>query len=121
MVRVISALAIAFALYALWIVARPDLLRLVQGTRSVRGRVVEHVGSADGFVPIYAFQDGARPCRVPGATAHAQPTPPLGSECVLSYPKKRPDLAREPAPLMRSILYAGFAAWILFFADLGFG
>ena len=121
MVAIVSILAIGFALYALWIVGRPDMLRLLQGTRHVRARVVDHVNTSDGFLPLFAFQDGARSVQVTGMTAHASPTPPVGSDTMLSYPKKRPDLAREAAPLMRTLLYIAFAAWIGFFADLWLG
>ena len=121
MVEFVAIPAIAVALYALAIVGKPDLLRLMQVTRQVRARVIDHVGTSDGWVPLYSFQDGARSVQVTGDTASPKTQPPVGSEHWLSYPKKRPDLAREPAPLMRTIMYAGFAAWIGFFSDLWLG
>ena len=121
MIALVSILAIGIALYALAIVGWPDALRLVQGTRHVRARVTGHVNTSDGFVPLYSFQDGARSVQVNGATAHASPTPAVGTDMMLSYPKQRPDLAREAAPLMRTLLYAAFAAWIAFFSDLWLG
>ena len=121
MVEFVAIPAIAAALFALAIVAKPDVLRLVQGTRHVRARVIDHVGTSDGFVPLYSFQDAGRSVQVTGDTASAKPEPPVGTTAPLNYPAKRPDLAREPAPLMRAVLYAGFAAWIGFFSDLWLG
>ena len=121
MVELIAAPAILVGLYALWIVGTPDLLRLVQGVRHVRARVVRHRSGPDGFTAIYAFQNRERTCEVPAPTAQASPTPAVGSEQLLSYPAKRPDLARPPQPLARTLLYLGFAGWLGFFGELLFG
>lgn len=121
MVELIAIPALLVGLYALWIVGTPDLLRLVQGVRRVRARVVRHRSGPDGFTAIYAFQHRERTCEVPAETAHASPTPPAGTEQVLSYPAKRPDLARPPQVLARALLYFGFAGWLGFFSELLFG
>ncbi len=121
MVQLIAIPAVLIALYALWVVGRTDLLRLTQGVRRVRARVVRHVSGSDGFTPIFAFQHGERSFEIPGQTAYAKPTPEAGSNVVLTYPAKRPDLAREPHPLARGLMYALFAAWIAFFSDLWLG
>lgn len=121
MVELIAILATVPALYALWVVGRTDLLRLVQGVRHVRGTVVRHAFGTDGFVPVYQFHDGARLHEVVGLIAHTSPKPPVGSAALLSYPKRRPDLARLPQQFARSMLYAGFAAWLGLFTDLWFG
>jgi hypothetical protein len=121
MIEIIAIPAILVGLYALYVVGWNDLLRVLQGTSYARARVVEHHSGSDGFVPIYAFQYGQRSFRLPGPTAHAQPTPPVGESEVLSFPSRRPDLARPPQPLARILLYAGFAAWLAFFSDLLLG
>ncbi len=118
MIEFIALPAILVGIYALYVVGWNDLLRVLQGTSYARAKVVEHHSGSDGFVPIYAFQYGERSFRVPGPTAHARPTPPVGENEVLSFPAKRPDLARPPQPLARILLYAGFAAWLGFFSDL---
>ncbi|GAA0265510.1 hypothetical protein GCM10009127_00970 [Alteraurantiacibacter aestuarii] len=120
MVEIIAVPALVAGLYALWIVGSPDLLRLTQGTSHVRAKVSRHESGSDGFVAIYRFQLREKMCEVPGPTAHVSPTPPVGSERVLSFPARRPDLARPPAPYMRSFMYLGFAAWLGFFSDLMF-
>ena len=84
MVEFVAIPAIAVALYALAIVGKPDLLRLMQGTRQVRARVIDHVGTSDGWVPLYSFQDGARSVQVTGDTASPKTEPPVGSEHWLS-------------------------------------
>lgn len=121
MIEIIAIPAILAGLYALWVVGWNDLLRITQGTAYARARVVEHQSGSDGFVPIFAFQFGNRTIRVPGPTAYAKPTPPEGASEVLSFPAKRPDLARPPHPFARSLLYMVFAAWFAFFSDLWLG
>lgn len=120
MVELIAILATVPALYALWLVGRTDLLRLVQGVRHVRGTVVRHAFGSDGFVPVYQFDDGAGLREVTGTTAHTSPEPAVGSSTLLSYPSRRPDLARPPQTFARGILYAGFAAWLGLFTDMLF-
>lgn len=121
MVEIITIPALVLGLYALWIVGMPDFLRIAQGVRHVRARVVKHVSGPDGYNAIYAFQHGHRTCEVPAPTAYASPKPAVGSEELLSYPRRRPDLARPPQPLGRFLLYFFFAAWLGFFSDLLFG
>lgn len=120
MVELIAILATVPALYALWVVGRPDLLRFLQGVRHVRGTVVRHAFGSDGFVPIYQFHDGVALREIAGHTAHTSPQPPVGRTAWLSYPKRRPDLARQPQTFARTMLYAGFAAWLGLFTDLLF-
>lgn len=119
-VELIAILATAPAIYALWAVARIDLLRLVQGARFVRGTVVRHELGSDGFTPIYQFDDGQGPREARGTTAHVNPQPPVGSSTALTYPRRRPDLARPPQNFARFILYAALIAWIGLFTDLLF-
>lgn len=121
MVEIIAVPALLAGIYALWVVGRSDLLRLIQGVRHVRGAVVRHDMNGDGFVPVYEFAHGTVMRQVSGKTASAKPQPPLGTSAMLSFPKRRPDLARVPNPFARSIMYAGFAAWLGFFSDLIFG
>lgn len=118
MIEIIAIPALLAGAYALVHVGWNDFLRIIQGTSYARAKVVEHYSGSDGYVPIFAFQYGDRAIRVPGPTAHAQPTPAVGESMVLSFPAKRPDLARPPHPLARSLLYIAFAAWLAFFSDL---
>lgn len=120
MVELIAILALAPALYALWIVGRTDLLRLVQGSGYARGAVVRHELGSDGYVPVYSFERGGATYLVRGPTAHAAPRPAVGSTDVLVFPRRRPDLARPPQAFARTLMYAGFAAWFAFFGDLLF-
>lgn len=121
MTKVIAAFAVLAALYALWIVGRADLLRLVQGVRYVTATVVRHDASSDGFVPIYEFTRAGIRQEVPGFTAHASPKPAVGTRLVLGHPARRPDLARPQQRFARTLMYAGFAAWIGLFADIWLG
>ena len=118
MVELIAIPATLLGLYALWIVGRNDALRVIQGVRHVRARVVRHHSGPDGFTAIYAFQHRERTCEVPAQTAFAAPSPQVGDTVMLSYPAKRPDLARDAQPLARFLLYALFAGWIVLFSDL---
>ncbi|TIX49191.1 hypothetical protein [Alteraurantiacibacter aquimixticola] len=118
MIEFIAIPALLAGLYALYAVGWNDALRLLQGTAYARAKVVDHHSGSDGFVPIFAFQYAERSFQVPGPTAFAQPTPALGESMVLSFPAKRPDLARPPHPFARSLLYLAFAAWLAFFSDL---
>ena len=120
MVEFIAWPALIVALLALVSLAKPEFLRFVQGVHHVQGHVVRHQSGSDGFVPIYAFRHEGRTIEVPGMVAHASPKPSVGSPQVLNFPKKRPDLARPPAPLGRTLMYLAFAAWIAFFSDLLF-
>ena len=118
MIEIIAIPAILIGLYVLWVVGWNDFLRVLQGTSYARAKVVEHQSGSDGFVPVFAFQYGERSFSVNGPTAYAKPTPPVGSSEVLSFPAKRPDLARPPHVFARSMLYLVFAAWFAFFSDL---
>lgn len=118
MVEVIAAIAVLGGLYALWVVGWPDLLRVVQGVRHVWGTVVRHDQSSDGFVPVFAFEHDGRMREVRGFTAHASPTPAVGTRHLLNHPARRPDLARPPQTFQRALLYGGFAAWLALFSDL---
>jgi hypothetical protein len=120
MVEFIAWPALIVALLALVSVGKPEFLRFVQGTRHVHGQVVRHQSGSDGYVPIFAFRHDGRTMEVSGLVAQPSPKPPVGSSQLLSYPKKRPDLARPPAPLGRTLMYFAFAAWIGFFSDLLF-
>ena len=121
LLELIAIPALLAGLYALWIVGKPDLLRLVQGTRHVRGRVSRHHEGSDGFVPVYQFRHDGRTHEAKGRTAQAKPQPPVETGVMLSYPAKRPDLARPPDHFARAIMYLGFAAWIGIFSDLLLG
>lgn len=121
MVDFIAIPALLAGLYALWIVGWPDALRLTQGVRHVYGQVVRHDAGGDGYVAIYAFTAHGRKCEVRAFTGHTSPTPPIGTRQLLGYPTKRPDLARPPQTFARSLMYAGFAAWLGFFSDLLLG
>lgn len=118
MIDLIAIAATIIGLYGLWVVGRTDFLRLVQGVYYARGKIVRHVDGDEGFVPVYEFDHGGVKKLVHGRVAHASPSPPIGTNSVLSYPKKRPDLARTPAVFARSIMYGGFAAWLAIFTDL---
>ena len=118
MVEIIAIPATLIGLYALWIVGGPDLLRLIQGVYHVRGQVTRHEAGSDGFTPVYEFEHDGVMREVAGFTAQATPKPAVGSIAMLSYPRRRPDLARTPRPFVRTIMYAGFAAWLAFFSDL---
>jgi hypothetical protein len=120
MVELIAVLATLPALYALWMVGRTDLLRIVQGVRHARGTVVRHAFGSDGFVPVYEFRDGNSTREALGPTAHASPQPPVGSTRMLSYPSRRPDLARTDQTFARGLMYAGFVAWLGLFGNLVF-
>lgn len=120
LVDLIAWPATLLGIYALWVVGWSDFLRLVQGVRYTRGIVVRHVSSASGLVPVYEFGHDGIMREATGRVGHTSPQPPVGSSSPLSYPKRRPDLARTPEPFARSIMYAGFAAWLGFFTDLLF-
>lgn len=120
LVDLIAWPATLIGLYGLWVVGWSDFLRLAQGVRHVRGKVVRHVPDAAGYLPVYEFDHGGIMREVTGKVGHTSPKPPVGNSSPLSYPKRRPDLARTPDPFARSIMYAGFAAWLGFFTDLLF-
>lgn len=121
MIEIIAIPALLAGLYALSIVGWPDLLRMIQGTCTVRGEVVRHKSGPDGFVPVYEFAHEGVMREADGFTASATPRPPIGSSAPLNYPRRRPDLARTPRPFARTVTYAGFAAWIVIFSDLWLG
>lgn len=121
MVQAIAIPATLIGLYALWVVGRIDFLRLIQGVYHTRGRVVRHVSGDGGFVAVYAFDHAGIGQEAKARLAFPKPEPAVGTSSLLSYPKRRPDLARTPEPFARSIMYAGFAAWLGFFSDLWLG
>ena len=121
MIELIAGAATLVGIYGLYVVGWNDFLRLVQGVYFTRGTVVRHIDGDEGFVPVYEFDHGGIMREAHGRLAHASPTPPVGTSSSLSYPKRRPDLARPPEPFIRTIMYGGFAVWIGFFTDLLFG
>lgn len=121
MVEFIAIAAILVGIYGLWVVGWNDFLRLVQGTYFVRGTLARHIDGDEGFVAVYEFDHGGIMREAHGRVAHPSPTPPIGTTSLLSYPKRRPDLARTPEPFGRSIMYIGFAIWLGIFTDLLFG
>lgn len=121
MIDLIAILATIAGIYGLWVVGQIDFLRLVQGVYYARGKIVRHIDGDEGFVPVYEFDHGGIRKQVQGRLAHPSPTPPIGTNSMLSYPKKRPDLARAPAVFARSVMYGGFAAWLAIFSDLWLG
>lgn len=121
MVYLFAAIALLPAAFGLWAVGRTDLLRLVQGVGYARATVVRHELGTGGYAPIYRFQRGATVHEVRGQVAHLNPDPPLGTGVVLSFPRRRPDLARTPQTFQRVVLYGGLAAWVALFGDIAFG
>ncbi|MFC3096625.1 hypothetical protein [Alteraurantiacibacter palmitatis] len=120
MFKVLLIAALLPALYALVLFGWPDLLRVVQGVRHVRGTVVRHDLSTDGFVPVFQFLNGTVTHEVRGRTASINPQPPVGSVHWLSHPRRRPDLARLPDTFPRTMMYGLLAAWLALFSDMAF-
>lgn len=121
--RIILALMLAWLVgWIVWTIARPDVLRLVQGTHYVRARVVRHDFSrGDGHVPVFAFEHGGRQHEITGLFAGVTRKPEVGETRILIHPAKRPDLARPDQPFVRQVFYVGMAAAIAVFGDLAFG
>lgn len=118
MVEFIAIPATLLGIYALWLVGWDDFLRLVQGVHHTRGQVISHALGSDGFVAVYEFEHQGVMREVRAKVAHASPQPPVGTSSALSYPRRRPDLARPPETFGRIIMYGAAAAWIGFFSDL---
>ena len=120
MVEIIAWPALLIGLYALYVVGWPDVLRVVQGTHKTVGTVARHKTGHDGYTAIYEFEHRGVMREAEAFTAFPEPRPRVGSTAILNYPARRPDLARTPRPFARSLMYAGFAAWLGFFSDLLF-
>lgn len=113
-----SILVAAALAWLVWTIARPDILRLIQGTRYVRARVVRHeFATGDGYNPVFAFEVDDRRYEVRGILAGVVRKPDLGAERVLIYPANRPDLARLDEPFVRQIFYVALAATIALVGD----
>ena len=100
---------IALCLFALWAIARRDWVRWGAVMREVDAAVTGHRTSRDGdgnhYAAIYAFQaEGARHEAIDEVYS-ARPVPPIGQRRRLTYPARRPDLARVPRPALWLAVY----------------
>lgn len=101
---------IALCLFAIWAIARNDLVRLQRRSRRVVARVVGHreswENSSRSYAPIYAFEAEGNHHEVVDMVHSTTPHPIMGTMCELAYPEGRPDLARPLRPLMWLAIYA---------------
>lgn len=118
MAQLLAAIAVFAGFYAFVIAGWNDALRLVQGARHVWATVERHELGPDGYVPVYVFIYAERTQSVRGPVAHAFPKPAIGTRSLLSFPARRPDLARPRQTFARTLMYLAFAAWFTVFSDM---
>ncbi|MBS0473656.1 MAG: hypothetical protein JSR28_00730 [Proteobacteria bacterium] len=100
----IAWIAAGFVALCLFLVARPDWIRLRTIGRSVSAEVSGHRSqihnNVRSYAAIYAFEAEGQHHEVIDQVYGARESPPVGTRVTLSYPVGRPDLARPPRPLM---------------------
>jgi len=101
---------IALCLFALWVTARRDWVRLIAPSRHVTGVVVRHVSHRDAhgltYAAVYRFTVEGAEHEVTDQVYGSSRKPEPGARVALSYPAGRPDLARPPRLLLWLGVYA---------------
>ncbi len=116
----------ALALFALWVMARRDWVRVTSPSCKVTAEVIDHRQSySDGtrcFAAIYRFAADGTEHHVTDQVYGSTRSPPVGSVVMLAYPAGRPDMARPPRLLMWTLAYAVilFMLGVLVASKLGY-
>ena len=116
--------ALALCLGALYAVVRSSLMLPSSPFQRVTSTVIGHSTSAssgeDGeisvYAAIYAFHFDGRDYQVTDGISRNKPTPPQGSEVLLTFPPGRPDKAQPPRTLLWTVfalILAGFCVAII--------
>ncbi|MBS0481852.1 MAG: hypothetical protein JSR96_06790 [Proteobacteria bacterium] len=105
----VTWIAAAFVGLCLFLMARPDWIRLQTMSRRVTARVTGHRSqihnNVRSYAAIYAFDAEGQRHEVTDQVYGGREYPPVGTQVTLSYPVGRPDLARPPRPLMWLLVY----------------
>ena len=101
--------SLAMCLFAIWVMARRDWLRLSCPTCHATARVIGHRSSwSDGrrvYAAILRFSHVAGTSDVVDQMLSSSPRPPVGAFVEVNYPEGHPDLARPPRVLMWLAIY----------------
>ncbi len=110
-------IGVALVLFALWVTARRDWVRLTRASVRVPAKVVGHSTSWDDGQRAYAarlvFDLDGQSIEVVDQVFSSRPNPPIGAELWLNYPIGRPDLARIPRPVTWLLVYAALLTMLV--------